>query len=153
MTNKNFYLKLKSVAQFIIAIGLFFIGFNTAFNSLFFNIIIFIIGVFFLLQALGNIDTINGYGQHNPNNIDNHNHHNNHHYPNQPNQYEEPPYYNDEIYDNEEPEIDSPDNNENQNLDDLDDYNPEDFIDDIQNVQDYPISTVDDDNINEEIDA
>ena len=66
---KNFLLKLFIFAEFIIVFGLGYAVLHMALSP-FQSIILVFAMVFFLFQALGNIDKLNGYGQYNKNNQD-----------------------------------------------------------------------------------
>ena len=72
---KNFLLKLFIFAEFIIVFGLGYAVLHMALSPIQSIILVFAM-VFFLFQALGNVDKLNGYGQYNKNNQDdNQNHH------------------------------------------------------------------------------
>ena len=132
--NNNLNLKLRTIADFIIAIGLFFIGVNASFPSLFLNLIVFIIAIAVFMQALDNVDSINGYGK-NHNSNSNHSSHSNqsNHYPNH--------YPNHNDFDNNNFDNDNDFDNDYDSYQDYDDYQYSDFNDD------------DDENIKQELDA
>ena len=70
---KNFLLKLFIFAEFIIVFGLGYAVLHMALSPIQSIILVFAM-VFFLFQALGNVDKLNGYGQYNQNHQDNQKH-------------------------------------------------------------------------------
>lgn len=66
---KNFLLKLFIFAEFIIVFGLGYAVLHMALSPIQSIILVFAM-VFFLFQALGNVDKLNGYGQYNQNHHD-----------------------------------------------------------------------------------
>ena len=58
----TFFQKLRALADFIISVSLVYLALTVAFSSMLVNFILIIIDVFVLLQCLGCIDKINGYG-------------------------------------------------------------------------------------------
>ena len=66
---ENFLLKLRIVAEFIIAFGLGYIVFTLSLKP-FISTVLGFIAVFILFQALGLIDKLNGYGQYAPHDDD-----------------------------------------------------------------------------------
>lgn len=64
---KNFLLKLFIFAEFIIVFGLGYAVLHMALSPIQSIILVFAM-VFFLFQALGNVDKLNGYGQYNKSN-------------------------------------------------------------------------------------
>lgn len=66
---KNFLLKLFIFAEFIIVFGLGYAVLHMALSPMQSIILVFAM-VFFLFQALGNVDKLNGYGQYNKNHQD-----------------------------------------------------------------------------------
>lgn len=58
----TFLQKLRALADFIISACLTYLALTVAFPTMLVNFILIIISVFVLLQALGCIDKINGYG-------------------------------------------------------------------------------------------
>lgn len=71
---KNFLLKLFIFAEFIIVFGLGYAVLHMALSP-FQSIILVFAMVFFLFQALGNVDKLNGYGQYNKNHQDDNQNH------------------------------------------------------------------------------
>lgn len=55
--------KLLTLCLFIVAIGCFYITFTMTFVSAFVNFVLFLVAIFFLIQACGMFDKIQGYGQ------------------------------------------------------------------------------------------
>lgn len=58
----TFLQKLRALADFIISVCLMHLALTVAFPTMLVNFILIIVGVFVLLQALGCVDKINGYG-------------------------------------------------------------------------------------------
>lgn len=71
---KNFLLKLFIFAEFIIVFGLGYAVLHMALSPMQSIILVFAM-VFFLFQALGNVDKLNGYGQYNKNHQDDNQNH------------------------------------------------------------------------------
>lgn len=71
---KNFLLKLFIFAEFIIVFGLGYAVLHMALSPIQSIILVFAM-VFFLFQALGNVDKLNGYGQYNQNHHDDNQNH------------------------------------------------------------------------------
>lgn len=152
---KDFFIKLKTFAELIIAVGITYIAITYSMNFLV-SILLIILAVFILFQALGNIDKINNYGPYNNNNSDssdNNPYINQDKYKNKPhhNQHDSPDINvtvntsNQPELNNDAPDYDMPDENLNNTPDDDDDFpympsnnntdeeeifiNPNDFID------------------------
>lgn len=60
---KEFFNKTLTLLLFLLSAGLFYLTFTYVFISSFINIALFIIAIFVLLEACGNIDKANGYGK------------------------------------------------------------------------------------------
>ena len=55
--------KLLTLCLFIVSIGCFYVTFTMTFVSSFINFVLFFVAIFFLIQACGMFDKIQGYGQ------------------------------------------------------------------------------------------
>lgn len=60
---RNFLTKLLTLLLFILSAGCLYLAVTACFPNFFVNIVLFVIAIFVLLQACGNIDKENGYGK------------------------------------------------------------------------------------------
>lgn len=65
MNISKILLKTKIVADFFLSISFFYVAFCLLFSNILINLFSFIIAIFFFMQALGNVDKLNGYGTNN----------------------------------------------------------------------------------------
>ena len=65
MNVSKILLKTKIVADFFLSISFFYVAFCLIFSNILINLFSFIIAIFFFMQALGNVDKLNGYGTNN----------------------------------------------------------------------------------------